>query len=587
MPEIQPRTGGGLGGGRSFLTASILLSAVLYCCTALLGVWAAYDRPVALGRLALLMVGLALALIICWVGRLAGERGLALLGLACALLAGAVACYFILTYDWQKSSLIKLPFLYAAGRWIQSHRPGLPVSEDIHTNVAAGALIVLVSLGAGGVIYARRHRWPSPISAAGLAALAAGVTALVLTMSRGAWLGLGAGCVVAATLATRQSSPHAGLLETKDRPGKTRLLDGLLLLAGLLVGVLLLLGLAPPAALQFVGDASAASRPQMWRWALDIIGDQPFTGSGLGSTMMVLSTYVLMLHVGFTNHVHNLFLQIAVEQGLPGLIAFLAMAGVAIVSLRRSFIARGPTPMMVCAAAALTAMLIHGLVDSGLHMSRLAPLAFLPFGFAWGLPSSPPVWRPSPALRIAALGTGVLLLVALLLPPTRAAVLTNLGAVAQTRAELSYYVWPQTPIQDALRRSKDVDLEPAISYYRAALALAPGLPSANRRLGQVELSQGDTEAAGKHLLAAYRAAPDQWATRFLLGEAEAVSGRIDQAVALWSTLDREAWRDTEGVGRLAFGLRSWWYGAINEPEKAQWLTEVLRRVEAARPVKRH
>ena len=49
-----------------------------------------------------------------------------------------------------------------------------------------------------------------------------------------------------------------------------------------------------------------------------LAGDYAFTGSGLGSAMMVYSTYAMILHVGFISHAHNLFLQIALEQGLPG-----------------------------------------------------------------------------------------------------------------------------------------------------------------------------------------------------------------------------------------------------------------------------
>jgi predicted Zn-dependent protease len=106
----------------------------------------------------------------------------------------------------------------------------------------------------------------------------------------------------------------------------------------------------------------------------------------------------------------------------------------------------------------------------------------------------------------------------------------NLGALLQTRAELSAYRWPAYPLQDALRRQAPVslpavDLAPAIARYRAALALDLTNAAANRRLGQIELSQGDYVAAQAHLEAAYRTAPGQQATRQLLGESYAIAGR--------------------------------------------------------------
>ena len=58
-----------------------------------------------------------------------------------------------------------------------------------------------------------------------------------------------------------------------------------------------------------------------------------------------------------------------------------------------------------------------------------------------------------------------------------------------------------------------------------ALALNPGNGTANRRLGQIMLSQGAYEQALVHLMMAYEATPWDNATRQLLGEAYLVNGR--------------------------------------------------------------
>jgi predicted Zn-dependent protease len=165
-----------------------------------------------------------------------------------------------------------------------------------------------------------------------------------------------------------------------------------------------------------------------------------------------------------------------------------------------------------------------------------------------------------------------------LLPQTRAAFQANLGAVTQTRAELGVYEWPKWPLQDALRRQTPslpppIDLAPAVARYRAALALDPNNVTANRRLGQIELSQGDTAAARDHLEAAYRAAPDQRATRQLLGESYAIAGDTARAAALWRTVDL-------GQGQLP--LREWWYGAIGETANRLRITQAIQRLAPAR-----
>ena len=117
-------------------------------------------------------------------------------------------------------------------------------------------------------------------------------------------------------------------------------------------------------------------------------------------------------------------------------------------------------------------------------------------------------------------------------PSFRAVLQANLGAVAQSRAELAVYRWPDVPIQDELRRLGLVDLAPAIGHYRAALALDPDNVTANRRLGQIELSMGDQAAARQHLARAYAMAPGERATRQLLAEVYAVAGEAEQARAL-------------------------------------------------------
>jgi tetratricopeptide (TPR) repeat protein len=138
----------------------------------------------------------------------------------------------------------------------------------------------------------------------------------------------------------------------------------------------------------------------------------------------------------------------------------------------------------------------------------------------------------------------------LLTPLGRATVEASLGALAQTQIELSQYRWPDVPIQDALRRAGLVDLGVAEAYYHRALAIDPSNATANRRLGQIELAREQFDAACPHLAAAYQTLPQQRATRQLLGECNAVSGRPEEAAKLWKTVD---------VGQSQLNIRRWWY----------------------------
>jgi tetratricopeptide (TPR) repeat protein len=385
-----------------------------------------------------------------------------------------------------------------------------------------------------------------------------------MTASRGAWLGLaavGAACLLWAV--TRRRS--AGGL------GWSRRTWGVL-------GGIALAGMAGMAALAWVWGPVLApgGRIDLLRNSIDLALDTPFTGIGLGKGvfMMAYSTYVLVLHVGQTIHSHVLPLNIWLEQGLLGLAAF---AWLLVAAVRARYVSPA---WRAAGLASLGVILLHGLVDDSLYGSRGVVLLFVPLAilaredlrFALEYGSLPRAVRgPAAALgrgaaptragafsRVAAVGLALvvtLLLIAALLPPVRAAFQADLGALAQTRAELSVYRWPDWPVQDALRRSPQVDLAPAIARYRAALALDPANVTANRRLGQIEMSRGDYAAALAHLQRAYAAAPDQRATRQLLGEAYAVTGDTARAAELWATVDLSA-------GQLPG--RAWWYDHVGE-----------------------
>ena len=285
---------------------------------------------------------------------------------------------------------------------------------------------------------------------------------------------------------------------------------------------------------------------------------------------MVYSTYVLLLHVVYLQHAHQLYLQIALEQGLPGLIAFLWMSVTAVWALfTSSRRGRGRNALVIGVSVSLVALLAHGLVDSELYASGLVLVVFIPFGFAWALQNTS-LGAPMRVTSRSMTGRGrwvlwlapiaaVLMLFAV--PEARAVLHADLGAVSQTRAELSVYSWPAWPLQDELRRSNEIDLRKAIDEYRAALSLDPYNVTAHRRLGQIYLSRGNYRSALINLESAYSVAPDQRALRQLLGEAYAVTGNTAGARELWETID---------TSHDELELRLWWYahlGATGEEER--------------------
>lgn len=540
-----------------------LLLAILFLMTAEIAARVAVDAVEARSRFWFILAGLALMLATMAAGQRWGEGAAGPMALAAAFLAAALGLYWLLTYDWLAQSMDKFDWLQQAGRWIQTHRPPLPVPDDIHSNPAGGALAVLIAWGGGGALWAWQGRRARGWAWLAALALVIALAALALTMSRGAWLGLAVAALLGGYLIWRARGP---------RPRSILLLgDALAWAIPLGLALIFWLGVTFPGLGAALGrvtiDASALSRATLWRQGLDLVQDYPFTGVGLNSPMMPLSSYVLLLHVGFIIFLHNLFLEIAVEQGLPALFLFLGLLALAVSRLTAAY-RQGGQALAAGGLAGLTALAVAGMFDSHAYYTKFVVLTFALIGFGLGLergaaPRARGKGRPLlPALALAAL---LFALLGLLHPAARSLFRSNLAATMQTQQELRRYTWPQWPLQDALRRSDAIDLAAVRARYEAALALDPHNPAANRRLGQIELSLGEYEAAGRRLAAAYAAAPRQQATRLLLAESKALTGDVAGAAQLAASVE---------MGQGQWQLRIWWYEHLGEGEAAERLRDV-------------
>jgi tetratricopeptide (TPR) repeat protein len=281
---------------------------------------------------------------------------------------------------------------------------------------------------------------------------------------------------------------------------------------------------------------------------------------------MLYSTYVLLLHVGHTNHSHNLFLDVAIEQGLFALLVLLWIGGLFAGAAWRAL--SGPRQKgraaMAAAALSLAVILFHGLVDDALYGSRAVLLLFVPLAFAVPFLQRPARKGWQRWLYVLPLVLLVLALDMILRGPLLSLVYSNLGAVHHSQAELSVYSWPEYPVQDAVRRQ--VDLSRPVAEFERALELDPDNATANRRLGMIELSRGEYDSALGYLEAAHVAEPGSMTTQQLLGEALIVTGRLEEGQALWAGVSNE-------VGQLT--RRFHWYRYIKDQERMEWIRQAI------------
>lgn len=250
------------------------------------------------------------------------------------------------------------------------------LGETLNPNILAGAIVVLLPLVAALAVGApdvaaplRLNRWRR-----GALWLLAGliVAVVALAASRGALLAAGAGLLV--VMLWRWP----------------RLLLGAPLVLLALVGVLVWVG--PTTLLAQLGSGGAVGgldeRLEIWSRALYALQDFAFTGVGLGHfnrVIPLLYPYFLIAPSIDIPHAHNLLLQVGVDVGIPGLVAWLALL-LTVCVLLGGILHRRPHDVTTSLAAGvlggLTALLTHGLLDAPLWGTKLAFVPWLLFALA-------------------------------------------------------------------------------------------------------------------------------------------------------------------------------------------------------------
>jgi len=171
-------------------------------------------------------------------------------------------------------------------------------------SVEAERLFVACLAAAAARIALAEGEWPAPSTSAWLCVLAVlfSTWALLLSRTRNAWIGAICGLALIALL----RAPRA--------------------LLPLAAGIALLLVLGPPQLVSrlTLSDASTRDRFYMWQAGFDMIRDKPVFGQGPG---MVQAAYARYRWPEAVNpqapHLHDNFIQIAAERGLPCLLFWL------------------------------------------------------------------------------------------------------------------------------------------------------------------------------------------------------------------------------------------------------------------------
>ncbi len=117
-------------------------------------------------------------------------------------------------------------------------------------------------------------------------------------------------------------------------------------------------------------DSSAQTRLQVWQTVLPILKDYWVTGLGLGNETLlrVSKNYFIFVKKGaIPSHSHNLYLQVWIETGFPGILAFLAFLLTLIKKSLKALYQKAQNiytgNILIAGLAALAGILVMGMVE--------------------------------------------------------------------------------------------------------------------------------------------------------------------------------------------------------------------------------
>ena len=253
---------------------------------------------------------------------------------AAGLLAGLIIQSAVTIIQQKKPGMLQLAFLGAAddqedriinGRvalpdvdtgttFVEGEVTHRPTGLLIHPNVLALYLVLSIPVAAAAWLYL--GGWHFQLLS--LCALALGLIAIYMSLSRSGWAGLAGALALGGYFLRRR--------------GKLRI-SGLkrVLMAGAMAGLLVFLGLRADRIYSRWKDTAGEAldfRRDLTVIAWNMIAQHPLMGVGLNSFVSVSNRYD---EAGMTRlkafPVHNIFLLETSETGLPGGIAFIALAG--------------------------------------------------------------------------------------------------------------------------------------------------------------------------------------------------------------------------------------------------------------------
>lgn len=260
-----------------------------------------------------------------------------------------------------------LPFLYA----------GIGFAQFISPNAFAFLVEMVFGLMAGLLLGGGVRRQYVLVYLTGIALI---WTALVLSNSRGAILGMLCQVVLLLFVATSWYAERSGKQRAYSYLGTSKLvrLGGAVLVLAVLITSILWLGgdrLAGKRATD-TDVVDGVTRTQIWHATWDLIKNRPFTGVGFGAYYLAIPQYQNASGRMRVEQAHNEYLDLAANGGIVAIALALWFAAFVIWQARKSIQSSDPYRRAAAlgAVAGMIGVAVHSVVDFGLQVTGNAAI---------------------------------------------------------------------------------------------------------------------------------------------------------------------------------------------------------------------
>jgi hypothetical protein len=514
-----------LAGSLPFRRTSLDWFILLFFMTSWLGYWAAYDHEMAWSKIWFIFLAVLLYY------ALAGQPTENLTGVCIFFfcLGVGVAAYFFLTLGIGSGLQLAWPHIhqnYAAGfAAITTPFVLYPIQQSAGKRYSA-FLLVFAFLGLGVALLAI------------LAATSRGIVMAIVSVG-GAWM------IWQVVIRNQRWT----WLQNKA------LFPSLILLYLCAITIFLYLGPANSGYVSTDYSYGTGSRAELVSRSIYLILDFPVTGGGLGAFPGLYSYYMLGIPFFNVPNSHNLFLDVAMEQGILGGLSFLAIFLVSIWNIAGAYVRQSQLIKWLTLSALVIAF-VHGLVDNYLYNGSGSFFALALAGVSSAI--QPKTARPIPSknyLIFSSVMFVFVLFTVMNLNGLRAGWYANLGAVQMAKVELRGF-----PTNQWTEPSILPELEQANANFRSTLDADPLNRTANHRLGLISMLRGDFISASAYLEKAHEAAPHHRGIIKSLGYCYVWLGDMEQSLLFLRNIPE---------AKAELDVYAWWWSTQGQTELAQ------------------